>query len=72
MSSTSVQLSWVVPDPTNGIILNYTVAYSNSTNTLMMVCNDDTFMDTLMRTQNTILLFIVVLMLEQVLMLLIW
>ena len=47
MSSTSVQLSWVVPDPTNGIILNYTVAYSNSTNTLMMVYNDDTFMDTI-------------------------
>ena len=45
MYSTSVQLSWVVPDPTNGILLSYTVVYSNSTNTLMMVYDNSTFMD---------------------------
>ena len=45
MSSTSVQLSWVVPNPTNGVLLNYTVVYSNSTNTLMMVYDNNTFMD---------------------------
>jgi len=47
VSSTSVGLSWVVPDPTNGILLNYTVIYSNSTNTLMMVYDNDTLMDTI-------------------------
>ena len=47
MSSTSVQLSWVIPDPTNGILLSYTVVYYNSTNSLMMVYSNDTFMDTI-------------------------
>ena len=45
MFSTSVQLSWVIPDPTNGILLSYTVVYYNSTNSLLMVYSNDTFMD---------------------------
>ena len=47
MSSTSMQLSWVIPDPTNGILLSYTVVYYNSTNSLMMVYDSDMFMDTI-------------------------
>jgi len=47
MSSTSVQLSWAVPDPTNGILLTYTVVYFNSTDTLMVVYDNDTLMDTI-------------------------
>jgi len=47
MSSTSVQLSWDAPNRTNGILLTYTVVYSNNTDTLMMVYGNDTLMDTI-------------------------
>ena len=47
VASTVVELIWDAPDVTNGILLNYTVVYSNSTNTLMVVYNNERFNDTI-------------------------
>jgi len=44
-SSTMIQLSWSAPNVTNGILLYYTVVYSNTTHTLIMVYGNDTFSD---------------------------
>ena len=42
-TSTSVQISWSVPSVTNGIILYYTVVYSNTTHIVETVYSDVTF-----------------------------
>jgi len=42
-NSTSVQLSWGVPLVTNGIILYYTVVYSNTTHIVEIVYSNITF-----------------------------
>ena len=47
IASTMVKLSWNPPNVTNGILLYYTVVYSNSTDTLMMVYNNETLNDTI-------------------------
>jgi len=44
-ASTMIQLSWSAPNVTNGILLYYTVVYSNTTHTLIMVYGNDTFSD---------------------------
>jgi len=43
LTSTTVQLSWGVPDVTNGIVQNYTVVYSNGINSFMIVYDNNTF-----------------------------
>ena len=44
ITSTRAHLSWCVPLITNGIILNYTVVYSNTTDTIPIIySNNDTF-----------------------------
>ena len=43
IASTMVELLWNAPDVANGILLFYTVAYNNSTNSLMLVYNNGTF-----------------------------
>ena len=47
IASTMVELSWNPPDVTNGILLYYTVVYYNSTDSLMIVYNNETFNDTI-------------------------
>ena len=43
ITSTIVELSWHVPDVTNGILLYYSIVYYNSTDTFMVVYNNETF-----------------------------
>ena len=40
-----VELSWSVPNVTNGILLYYTVVYTNNTDTLIVVYGNRTFSD---------------------------
>ena len=40
-----VELSWSVPNVTNGILLYYTVVYTNNTDTLIVVHDNGTFSD---------------------------
>ena len=47
IASTMIELLWNVPDATNGMLLYYTVVYYNSTDTLMVVYNNETFNDTI-------------------------
>ena len=42
-----IQLSWNTPSVTNGIIVGYTVIYSNNSNTIVVAYNDSTFEDTI-------------------------
>lgn len=42
-TSTMIELSWNVPNVTNGIILSYTVIYINATDMLIMVYDNNTF-----------------------------
>ena len=43
----TIEIFWNAPDVTNGILLYYTVVYYNSTDTLMVVYNNETFNDTI-------------------------
>ncbi|XP_065901361.1 phosphatidylinositol phosphatase PTPRQ-like [Dysidea avara] len=43
ITSTAIQVSWEAPSVTNGIILNYTVSYSNTTYTSILVFINDVF-----------------------------
>ena len=43
VASTVVNLSWNVPDVTNGILLYYTIVYHNATDTMTVVHNNETF-----------------------------
>ena len=47
VASTMVQLSWSVPNATNGILLFYTVVYYNTTDNFTMVYGNGTFSDTI-------------------------
>ena len=47
VTSTMVELSWNVPDITNGIILFYSIVYYNTTDTIMVVYGNETFDDTI-------------------------
>jgi len=47
ISSTTIQLSWNVPNVTNGIVLNYTVVYFNDTDIFITLYDNDTFNDTI-------------------------
>ena len=40
-------MSWNAPNVTNGILLKYTLIYSNTTNTFVAVYNNETFEDTI-------------------------
>ena len=60
IASTMVQLSWNVPNATNGILLFYTVVYYNSTDTLMVVYNNETFNDTITDLNHDTLYFFVI------------
>jgi len=42
-----IRLSWAVPDVTNGILLNFTIIYSNSTNIFVATYDNSTFEDTI-------------------------
>ena len=44
-ASTMIQLSWSAPNIINGILLYYTVVYSNTTHTVIIVYGNDTFSD---------------------------
>ena len=44
-TSTTILLSWNPPNVNNGILLSYTVVYYNTTDTLVMVYDNDTFVD---------------------------
>ena len=46
-TSTTILLSWNPPNVNNGILLSYTVVYYNTTDTLVMVYDNDTFADTI-------------------------
>jgi len=46
-TSTTIRLSWSTPNVTNGIILGYTIVYSNNIDTFLMTYNDNTFEDTI-------------------------
>ena len=60
IASTMVQLSWNVPDVTNGILLYYTIVYYNSTDTLLLVYNNETFSDTITDlNENTLYSFVI-------------
>jgi len=47
VSSTMVRLTWAVPDVINGILLSYTLVYSNAGNTFIRTYNNNTFEDTI-------------------------
>ena len=47
ISSTVVQLSWNVPDVTNGILTNYTLIYAGNDDTSTIIFNFDTFSATI-------------------------
>ena len=42
-----VYVSWSIPNITNGIIVGYTVIYSNNSNTVMITYSHNTFEDTI-------------------------
>ena len=42
-----VELSWSVPNVTNGILLYYTVVYINATHNFTMIYSSNTFSDTI-------------------------
>ena len=46
-ASTAILLSWNPPNVNNGILLSYTVVYYNTTDTLVMIYDNDTFADTI-------------------------
>ena len=43
ISSTAVQLSWNMPDVTNGILTNYTLIYTGNDDTSIIIYDFDTF-----------------------------
>ena len=43
VSSTVVQLSWNMPDVTNGILTNYTILYAGNDDTSTIIFDIDTF-----------------------------
>ena len=43
ISSTSVQLSWNMPDVINGILIHYTLVYTDNVNTSTITYDNDTF-----------------------------
>ena len=43
ISSTAVQLSWNMPDVTNGILIHYTLVYTDNVNTSTVTYDNDTF-----------------------------
>ena len=47
ITSNTIQLSWGVPSVTNGIILYYTVVYSNTTDTIEIVYNNNITISTI-------------------------
>ena len=42
-----IYLSWAAPAVPNGILLNYTIVYSNETNIFMITYDNSTFEDTI-------------------------
>ena len=60
ISSTEMEILWNAPDVTNGILLYYTVVYSNSTDTLMVVYNNEAFNETIIDlNEDTLYSFII-------------
>ena len=47
ISSTVVQLSWNMPDVTNGILTNYTILYTGNNDTSTIIFDIDTFVATI-------------------------
>ena len=47
ITATTARLLWCMPSVTNGIILNYTLIYSNTSHTINMVHDNDTFFQTI-------------------------
>ena len=47
ISSTVVQLSWNIPDVTNGILTNYTLIYAGNNDTLTIIFDIHTFVATI-------------------------
>ena len=43
ISSTSIQLSWNMPDVINGILIHYTLVYTDNVYTSTITYNNDTF-----------------------------
>ena len=59
-TSTTILLSWNPPNVNNGILLSYTVVYYNTTDTLVMIYDNDTFADTIIGlNEDTLYTFVI-------------